>query len=140
MAEFQRVHSLGIRGVHGYAVTVECYAAGGVQPNFDLVGLPDAAVREARERVRAAVKSGGFRFPPGRVIVNLAPADTRKGGTLYDLPVFLGILAATGQLEPLPEDWGFIGELSLGGEVRPICGALSMALAAREAGLSNSSI
>ena len=136
MAEFQRVHSLGIRGVHGYAVTVECYAAGGVQPNFDLVGLPDAAVREARERVRAAVKSGGFRFPPGRVIVNLAPADTRKGGTLYDLPVFLGILAATGQLEPLPEDWGFIGELSLGGEVRPICGALSMALAAREAGLS----
>ena len=136
MAEFQRVRSLGIRGVHGYAVTVECFATGGVQPNFDIVGLPDTAVKEARERVRAAVKSGGFRFPPGRIIVNLAPADTRKGGTLYDLPVFLGILASTGQLSPLPEDWGFIGELSLGGEVRPICGALSMALAAREAGLT----
>ena len=136
MAESQRVRSLGIRGVHGYAVTVECFAAGGVQGSFDIVGLPDAAVKEARERVRAAVKSGGFRFPPGRVIVNLAPADTRKGGTLYDLPVFLGLLAATGQLDPLPENWGFIGELSLGGEVRPICGALSMALAAREAGLT----
>ena len=136
MAEFQRVRSLGIRGVRGYAVTVECYATGGVIANFDIVGLPDAAVREARERVRAAVKSSGFRFPPGRVIVNLAPADTRKGGTLYDLPVFLGVLASTGQLSPLPEDWGFIGELSLGGEVRPICGALSMALAAREAGIT----
>ena len=136
MADFRRVHSLGIRGVHGYAVTVECLAVGGVHGIFDLVGLPDAAVKEARERVRAAVKSCGFRFPPGRVTVNLAPADTRKGGTLYDLPVFLGVLTATGQLDPLPEDWGFIGELSLGGEVRPICDALSMALAAREAGLS----
>ena len=136
MAEFQRVRSLGIRGVRGYAVSVECFATGGVQPNFDMVGLPDAAVREARDRVRAAVKSSGFRFPPGRIIVNLAPADTRKGGTLYDLPVFLGVLASTGQLDPLPEEWGFIGELSLGGEVRPICGALSMALAAREAGLT----
>lgn len=131
----QVVRSLGVQGIHGYTVAVECYAAGGVQGQFELVGLPDAAVKEARERVRAAVKSRGFRFPPGRVTVNLAPADTRKGGTLYDLPVFLGVLAATGQMEPPPPDCAFFGELSLGGELRPVPGALPMAMAARRAGV-----
>ncbi len=135
MAGTTTIRSLGVRGIHGYAVTVECFAAHGVQSSFEIVGLPDAAVKEARERVRAAVKSRGFRFPPGRITVNLAPADTRKGGTLYDLPVFLAVLTATEQLPPPPEDAAFFGELSLDGLLRPVSGALSMALAARRAGL-----
>jgi magnesium chelatase family protein len=87
----QKVRSLGLSGIHGYEVSVECFLAGGL-PNYDIVGLPDAAVREARERVRAAIKTCGFQFPLGRITVNLAPADTKKQGTIYDLPVMLGIL------------------------------------------------
>ena len=135
MAVTTTVRSLGVHGIRGYGVTVECYAAHGVQSPFDIVGLPDAAVKEARERVRAAVRSRGFRFPPGRITVNLAPADKRKGGTVYDLPIFLGVLAATEQLPPLPEDCAFFGELSLDGRLRPVNGALSMALAARREGV-----
>lgn len=134
-AQTVRVHSLGVAGIRGYGVTVECFSGGGVSGSFDLVGLPDAAVKEARERVRAAVRSLGFRFPAGRMTVNLAPADTRKEGTLYDLPVLLGVLAATEQLPPLPEDSAFFGELSLSGELRPVRGALPMALAALRQGI-----
>ncbi len=135
MAGTTTVRSLGVRGIRGYAVTAECFAAHGVHSVFELVGLPDASVKEARDRVRAAVVSRGFRFPPGRVTVNLAPADTRKGGTLYDLPIFLSVLTATGQLAPLEEDCAFFGELSLDGVLRPVAGALSMALAAHRAGI-----
>ncbi len=135
MAGTTVVRSLGVRGIRGYGVTVECYAAHGVQSPFYIVGLPDAAVKEARERVRAAVRSRGYRFPPGRITVNLAPADRRKGGTAYDLPIFLGILSATDQLPPPPADCAFIGELSLDGLLRPVAGALSMALAARREGI-----
>ena len=135
MAGTTTIRSLGVHGIRGYAVTVECYASHGVQSNFEIVGLPDAAVKEARERVRAAVKSRGFRFPPGRITVNLAPADTRKGGTLYDLPIFLAVLTATEQLPVPPEDCAFFGELSLDGLLRPVNGALSMALAARREGV-----
>ena len=135
MAGTTTVRSTGVRGIRGYGVTVECFAAHGVHNLFDIVGLPDAAVREARERVRAAVRSRGFRFPPGRITVNLAPADMRKGGTAYDLPIFLGVLTATGQLPSLPADCAFFGELSLDGLLRPVPGALSMALAARREGV-----
>ena len=135
MAGTTTVRSMGVHGIRGYGVTVECYAAHGVQSPFDIVGLPDAAVKEARERVRAAVRSRGFRFPTGRITVNLAPADKRKGGTVYDLPIFLGVLTATEQLPPLPEDCAFFGELSLDGLLRPVPGALSMALAARREGV-----
>jgi magnesium chelatase family protein len=115
---------------------VECFLSGGL-PNFDIVGLPDAAVREARERVRAATKNCGIKFPVSRITVNLAPADTRKAGTVYDLPVMLGILAANGDMKPLPEDAAFFGELSLTGELRHVPGALPMALAARRAGVKS---
>ena len=131
----QTVRSMGVQGIRGYGVTVECFYSHGVNSQFEIVGLPDAAVKESRDRVRAAVKSCGFAFKPGRTTVNLAPAGTRKGGTAYDLPIFLSVLAATEQLEPLPEDSAFIGELSLGGALRPVSGALSMALAAERAGL-----
>ena len=84
-----KIQSLGCRGVTGYAVSVECHVSNGL-PGFDIVGLPDAAVKEARERVRSAIKTNGMKFPVSRLTVNLAPADTRKAGTLYDLPVLLG--------------------------------------------------
>jgi magnesium chelatase family protein len=99
------------------------------------VGLPDTAVKEARERVRAAVKNCGIKFPVSRITVNLAPADTKKGGTLYDLPVMLSILAASCYIKPIPEDSAFIGELSLSGVLRPVNGALPMAMAAAKAGV-----
>lgn len=102
------VRSLGLTGIRGYEVTVECFLSGGL-PAFDMVGLPDAAVKESRERVRAAVKNCGAKFPVSRITVNLAPARVRKEGTLYDLPILLGILAAAEELKPLPQDAAFLG-------------------------------
>ena len=129
-----QVRSLGLRGVEGYEVTCECDLSGGL-PNFDIVGLPDAAVKEARDRVRSAVKNCGFQFPVSRITVNLAPADRKKGGTVYDLPILVGILSAGGQL-PRPEgDCAFVGELSLSGALRSVPGMLPMALAAQKAGI-----
>jgi magnesium chelatase family protein len=135
MAGTQKVRSTGVYGIRGYNVTVECFVATGTGGFFDIVGLPDASVKEARERVRAALKSLRFKYPGGRITVNLAPADTKKGGTLYDLPILLGVLAATGQIDPLPEDCAFFGELSLAGDLRGVAGALPMALAAEREGL-----
>ena len=128
------IRSLGLNGIAGYEVKAECFLSGGL-PAFDIVGLPDAAVREARERVRAAVKNCGARFPVSRITVNLAPAGQKKAGTLYDLPIFVGILAASGELPPPPEHAAFLGELSLTGSLRGVSGILPMALAAREAGI-----
>jgi len=128
------VRSLGLSGVSGYEVTAECDLSNGL-PAFDIVGLPDAAVREARDRVRSAIKNCGFAFPVSRIIVNLAPANRRKAGTVYDLPILVGILAAGGQLRPLGPDAAFVGELSLSGALRPVTGMLPMALAAAEAGI-----
>ena len=141
-AMFASVKSFGVDGIGGYPVTVEVNISGGL-PAFEIVGLPDAAVKESRERVRAAIKNCGYSFPPSRLTVNLAPADKRKVGTVYDLPVLIGILAAQGSsksraervIEIPPEDMAFIGELSLDGEVRPVLGALPMAIAARRNGI-----
>ena len=129
-----KVRSLGLQGIWGYEVTAECDLAGGL-PNFDIVGLPDTAVKEARERVRAAGKNSGFAFPVGRITVNLAPANRRKSGTVYDLPILIGVLTASGQLDWSDPDCAFVGELSLSGTLRPVVGMLPMALAAREAGI-----
>ena len=128
------VRSLGIHGVTGYPVSAECDLSGGL-PAFTVVGLPDAAVNEARERVRAAIKNCGFSFPVSRITVNLAPAHVKKVGTLYDLPMLVGILAAGGQLRLPRENCAFVGELSLSGKLRPCAGMLPMALAARRAGI-----
>jgi len=128
------VRSLGLNGISGYEVAAECFLSGGL-PAFNIVGLPDAAVREARERVRAAVKNCGAKFPVSRITVNLAPAGQKKAGTVYDLPILVGILAANGDLPAPPADAAFIGELSLTGAVREIHGVLPMALAAKEAGI-----
>ena len=131
---FSRIRSLGVSGVGGYEVSVEVNISSGL-PAFDIVGLPDAAVKESRERVRAAIKNNGFKFPVSRMTVNLAPADKKKAGTVYDLPLLIGILTATEDLKQTPEDCAFIGELSLTGELRPVPGALPMAMAAERAGI-----
>ena len=129
------VASMGISGISGYPVAVECLITNGL-PGFEIVGLPDAAVKEARERVRAAIKTAGFKFPVSRITVNLAPANTKKTGTLYDLPILLSVLAAAGLLH-LPEaPSAFLGELSLEGRLRPVNGVLSMAIAAVQSGIT----
>ena len=129
------VRSLGLQGITGYPVSVECDLSGGL-PAFTVVGLPDTAVNEARERVRAAVKNCGFDFPVSRITVNLAPAHVKKSGTLYDLPMLVGILCAGGQLKLKgQQECAFVGELSLGGRLRPCAGMLPMAMAAREQGI-----
>ena len=125
---------MGLQGIGGYEVLLEVYISNGL-PAFDVVGLPDAAVREARERVRAAIKNNGYRFPVSRMTVNLAPADKKKAGTLYDLPMLIGILAADGDIDEPGDDCAFIGELSLSGELRPVYGALPMAIAAARCGV-----
>jgi len=129
-----KVRSLGLQGIGGYEVSVECFLTNGL-PGFDMVGLPDTAVKEARDRVRAAIKTSGQKFPVSRLTVNLAPADTKKAGTVYDLPVLIGILIAAGSLKDPGTDCGFFGELSLTGELRPVRGALPMALAAARGGI-----
>lgn len=128
------LNSMGLAGISGYLVEVECCIASGL-PGFDIVGLPDAAVKESRERVRAAITSTGFKFPTTRITINLAPAGTKKSGTIYDLPILLGILATAGQLRLPGENWAFLGELSMSGELRPVSGVLPMVLSAKKAGI-----
>ncbi len=130
------IRSLGLQGITGYEVSVECALSGDL-PAFDVVGLPDAAVKESRERVRSAVRACGAKFPVSRITVNLAPAALRKEGTVYDLPILLGLLAAQGDIDPPPETSAFLGELSLTGALRPITGMLPMAMAARRAGIKD---
>ena len=132
---YAHVVSLGVTGLDGYPVTVETHISGGL-PKFAMVGLPDSAVKESSERVRSAIKNLNCPWPASHVTVNLAPADVRKTGSLYDLPVFIGILAAQ-QYIPQPEPHqAFLGELGLDGTLRPIAGALPMALAAQKAGVT----
>lgn len=131
---FAKVHSLGVWALEGYLVTAEVDVSGGL-PQFAIVGLPDSAVKEATDRVRSALKNLGFTYPVSRITVNLAPADTRKTGPVYDLPLLLGLLAASEQIEAVPDDCAFIGELSLDGCVRPVGGVLPMALACEQAGI-----
>ena len=131
---FARIKSMGLLGVDGFPIDVEADLSQGL-PGFDVVGLPGAAVRESRDRVRASMKNSGFTYPVSRITVNLAPADVRKEGSVYDLPRLLALLKASGQLNQPLEDAAFVGELSLTGEVRPVRGVLPMVLAARAAGL-----
>jgi magnesium chelatase family protein len=130
-----KVLSSAVQGIDGYIVEVEVDIAGGL-PSFSTVGLPEGAVRESKDRVKAAIKNAGYEFPPRRITVNLAPADIKKEGSAFDLPIALGILSAQGIIPP--DRLGaylFLGELSLDGGVKPIRGGLPMAIAARAAGL-----
>ena len=129
-----KVMAAGLRGIQGVPVLCECDLANGL-PAFEIVGLPDASVKEARDRVRSAVKNCGFDFPLRRITVNLAPADLKKEGPVYDLPILLGILWASGQIPAVSPRKAFLGELSLDGALRPVTGVLPMALALGEEGV-----
>src|SRR5947207_9308965 len=128
------VASRALAGIDAPEVTVEVHLGPGL-PSFHIVGLPDAEVREARDRVRAALNHTHFEFPARRITVNLAPAELPKDSSRFDLPIALGILAANGQLAPESlQGQEFAGELSLTGDLRPVRGALAMARAARAGG------
>jgi magnesium chelatase family protein len=129
---FAKLESLAVNGVDGYPVQIEVDLGNGM-PCFDIVGLPDLAVKEARDRVRAAIKNSGLLFHGHRITVNLAPANIKKEGSGFDLPIAVGILTAKGEVEPERiADTFFIGELALDGAVRPVNGMLAMALAMRD--------
>jgi magnesium chelatase family protein len=130
-----RLRSAAVLGIEAYPVEVEVDLSNGL-PSFSTVGLPHGAVKEGRERVTAALVNTGFEFPLSRITVNLAPADVRKEGSAFDLPIALGVLAASGQLPAAAlERQLFLGELGLQGDLRPVRGALSMALTARRLGM-----
>lgn len=130
--------SFGLSGVSGFPVQVEVFSAGGM-PGMEIIGLPDASVRESKERVNAAIINSGREIPPRRMTINLAPADTRKEGPSFDLPIAVGILAACGQLNLSPSvdltRTVLFGELGLDGRIQPVNGALSMVISASEQGL-----
>jgi len=129
-----KIESYGLNGIDGFNVRIEVDINNGL-PGYETVGLPDTAVKESKERIRSAVRNSGFQFPPLRITVNLAPADIRKEGVFFDLPIGLGILAATGQIPcNRLDDTIFIGELGLDGGVRHINGILPMLIAARDNG------
>ena len=130
---YAKIMSAGLYGLNAYPVEIEVDTARGMAA-FEVVGLPDAAIRESRDRVRAAFKNSGYEFPVQKITVNLAPADLKKSGPLYDLPIFLALLAACGQTHADFAGSMFFGELAMNGEVRRVQGILPMAALARELG------
>ena len=133
---FSRIKGIGIFGIDSYLIEIEADVSNGL-PAFDIVGLPDTAVKESRDRVRSAIKNCGYKFPVGRITVNLAPADRKKEGAIYDLPVLIAILKASGQLKAETEDSIIIGEVALDGKIRSVNGVLAIAITARQNGIKN---
>ena len=133
---FAKLKSLGLFGMDAYVIDVEADISSGL-PSFDIVGLPDTAVKESRDRVRAAIKNCGYKFPIGRITVNLAPADVKKEGSVYDLPIMIAILKASEQIDADLDDSVFIGEVSLDGNIRRVNGIIAMAIKASQEGIKN---
>ena len=131
---YAKVQSLGLFGLNAFSVDAEIDISRG-SPKFEIVGLPDASVKESRERIRSALRSCSIDFPIASVMVNLAPADTKKSGSIYDMAIFMALVTAMRYIEPIGEKSAFIGELSLSGDVRPINGVLPMVMLAREKGI-----
>ncbi len=132
--KFAKIKSQGLFGLSAFDVVVEADLSQGL-PRFDVVGLPDTAVKESRERVRASLKNCNFEFPVSRITVNIAPADIKKEGPINDLPILIAILKADGKIKNDVDDYAFIGELSLDGEIRPAIGVLPMVIGAKESGV-----
>lgn len=128
---FAKAKSLGVFGMDAFCVVVEADISVSL-PRFDIVGLPDAAVKESKERVRASIKNCGYDYPVSKITVNIAPADIKKEGPIYDLPILIALLKASRQIEGDIDGFAFVGELSLDGEIRPCNGILPMLLKARE--------
>lgn len=132
-----KVFSSALVGIDGFPVTIEADTSNGL-PSFDIVGLPDAAVKEAKERVRAALRNSSFELPPKKTVINLAPADIKKEGSSFDLAIAVALLVSDGKLsQDAVSSFAFYGELSLAGEVKGINGVLSLALGAANAGIKN---
>ena len=131
-----KLNSFGVSGIDGYLVAVESHISGGIG-SFHIGGLGDDAVKESRERVRSAIKNCNYSYPASRITVNLAPADIRKSGAVYDVPIMLGILESMNAIPKISDKYAFAGELSLDGYVRGINGALSMAICAKENGITH---
>ena len=131
-----RIYTAGLCGIDGMIITIECSTMKRM-PVFDIVGLPDASVKESKDRIRSALRQSGYEFPDGEVVINMAPADKKKEGSGYDLPLCVSLLCAGGVIPDAPvlKDSLFLGELSLGGEVRAVSGVLPRVIAARDAGL-----
>lgn len=133
---YSKINTLGLFGLNAFRVDVETDISMG-QPAFDVVGLPDLVVRESRERIKSAMRSAGIKFPNAKVMVNLAPADTKKSGSVHDLAIFMGIMKAMEIVTSDTESSCFIGEVSLNGSIRPVNGVLPMTLVAKKNGLKN---
>ncbi|MCL2621762.1 MAG: YifB family Mg chelatase-like AAA ATPase, partial [Firmicutes bacterium] len=132
-----KIKSFGIDGINGYLVDVEVDLNNGL-PAFLVVGLPDASIKESKERVQSAIRNSALQFPINKIVVNLAPADTRKEGSIYDLSIAIGILSATNQVPcDVVKGYSFLGELSLDGNLKKINGMLPILIAAKEAGCKN---
>lgn len=118
-----RIYTAGLCGIDGMIITIECSTMKRM-PVFDIVGLPDASVKESKDRIRSALRQSGYEFPDGEVVINMAPADKKKEGSGYDLPLCVSLLCAGGVIPDAPvlKDSLFLGELSLGGEVRAVSG------------------
>lgn len=132
-----KIKSLALYGLEGYLIDVQVDISSGM-PCWEIVGLPDISVREAKERVRIAIKNSGFEFQSRKIIVNLAPADLRKEGTHFDLPIAIGLLLNSGQIYNIEEDVAFIGELSLDGKINKVNGILPMCVEAKRLGIKKS--
>ena len=129
------VKSMALQGLDGYLVDVQVDISSGM-PSLEVVGLPDTTVKESRERVRTAIKNSGFEFPSRRIVINMAPADTRKEGSFFDLPIAIGILLDFQYIKMQNlDDTVFIGELSLGGNLNKINGILPMCIEAKKLGI-----
>lgn len=131
------VKSMGLHGLDGYLIEVQVDISSGL-PSWEVVGLPDVSVKEAKERVKTAIKNSDIEFPSRRILVNLAPANTKKEGSLFDLPIAIGILIATEMIETVNiSDYVFIGELSLNGKLNKVKGVLPMCIEASRLGIKN---
>ena len=130
------VKSMSLLGLDGCLISVQVDVSGGL-PGWDIVGLPDTSVKEAKERVRTAIKNSGYELQSRKIIVNLAPADTKKEGSAFDLPIAVGILICTEVINKIPENIIFIGELSLDGKINKVNGILPMCIEAKKIGIKN---
>ena len=131
------VQSIGLHGLEGYLINVEVDTSAGL-PSFDIVGLPDVSVKESKERVRTAIKNSGLNFESRKIIVNLSPANTRKEGSLFDLPIAVGILKSMESIENKDlSDYVFVGELSLDGKLNKVTGVLPICIETAKLGIKN---
>lgn len=134
---FSKISSFGLLGLNGFKIDVEVDTGLGL-PSYDIVGLPDTAVKESKERVRSAIKNSGYKFPSNKITINLAPANVKKAGANFDLPIAIAILASSGVVTSIKyKEFIIIGELSLDGGVRPVMGILPALISARELGFKN---